>query len=57
MVTYNPHRSTEEVRQGDRTRMNRTVLVVSTVVVIIAFALIYWWFAAYGGGHSANTGV
>jgi hypothetical protein len=56
-VTYDPHRTTEEVRGGDRNPTNKHVLIISTVAVVVAFALIWWWFAAYGGGHSMNTGV
>lgn len=48
MRVYDPHRSTVEVRGGDRRQGTRVVLIVSTVLVIIAFALIYWWFAVHG---------
>ena len=57
MRTYDPHKSTVEVRQGDRNPMNKTVLIISIIAVAIAFALIFWWFAVYGGGHSINHGV
>ena len=50
MQTYDPHKSTVELRQGDRHQTNKQVLIVSTFVVIVAFGLIWWWFAAYGGG-------
>jgi hypothetical protein len=49
MKTYDPHKSTVEVRQGDRHQTNKRVLITSMVVVIIAFALIWGWFALTGG--------
>lgn len=39
--TYDPHRSTTEVRQGDRRQMNLRVLVISTVAVVALLALAY----------------
>lgn len=56
MPTYDPHKSTVEVRQADRHQMNKRALIIGLVIVIIAFALIYWWFSLYGGGHSLNHG-
>jgi hypothetical protein len=57
MRVYDPHKSTVEVRQGDRKQGTKFVLVISTVAVIVAFGLIWWWFAVYGGGNSINHGV
>ena len=57
MRTYDPHKTTIEVRQGDRHQTNKRVLIISTAVVVIAFALIWAWFALYGGGASINPGV
>jgi hypothetical protein len=57
MRTYDPHKSTIEVRQGDRNPANRYILIISTVAVVVAFGLIWWWFAAYGGGNSINHGM
>ena len=57
MRTYDPHRTTVEVRQGDRHQTNKRVLIISTSVVVIAFALIWAWFALYGGGASITPGV
>ncbi len=56
MKTYDPHKSTVEVRGGDRNPTNRGPLVLGTIIVIIALALVYWWFAVYGGGQSINHG-
>ena len=41
MKTYDPHRSTTDVRQGNARRMNLRVLVLSTVGIIVLFAIIY----------------
>lgn len=41
METYDPHKSTTEVRQGSRRKMNSRVLIMSLVGVIIAFVVIY----------------
>lgn len=41
METYDVHKTTTEVRQGNRRMMNTRVLIISTALVIIAFALIY----------------
>jgi len=54
--TYDPHKSTVEVRAAEPRNTNRVALIVGTIAVVIAFALIWWWFAAYGGGHSINGG-
>ena len=50
MRTYDPHKSTVEVRGADRHQTNRVALIVGTTGVIVAFALIWWWFAAFGHG-------
>lgn len=39
--TYDPHKSTEEVRQGSRRLMNLRVLLFSGTLIVIAFAIIY----------------
>jgi hypothetical protein len=57
MRTYDPHKTTVEVRQGDRQQTNKRVLIISMTVLVIAFALIWAWFALYGGGASINHGV
>lgn len=40
MQTYDAHKSTTEVRQGSRRKMNLRVLIISTVLVVAAFAII-----------------
>lgn len=44
METYDAHKSTTEVRQGNRRMMNTRVLVISLALVMIAFAIIYFIF-------------
>ncbi len=46
METYDPHKSTTEVRQADRRLDNFWVLVISTVAIIALFAIIYLVFFA-----------
>lgn len=41
MQTYDAHKTTTEVRQGNRRMMNARVLIISTVLVVLAFAVIY----------------
>jgi hypothetical protein len=55
MKTYDPHKSTEEVRGADRDTATRNVLVVAGIIVVIILALIWWWFAAHGGGNPLNN--
>jgi hypothetical protein len=50
MRTYDAHKSTTEVRQGNRRLMNMRVLVISIALVVIAFALIYLVFFLQPGG-------
>lgn len=48
--TYDPHKSTTEVRQGNRRMMNSRVLLWSLGGVILAFVLIYLVFFAFAPG-------
>ena len=41
MRTCDAHKSTTEVRHGNRRLMNTRVLVISLALIVIAFALIY----------------
>ena len=41
METYDAHKTTTEVRQGNRRMMNLRVLVISLAAIVVAFALIY----------------
>jgi hypothetical protein len=50
--TYDPDRSTTEVRQGDRRRMNLRVLLISSAAIVLVFALLY--FFAYPFGLPGN---
>ena len=46
--TYDPHKSTTELRQGDRRQMNMRVLFMSIAAIIVAFALIYFFAYPFG---------
>jgi hypothetical protein len=41
MKTYDPDKTTTEVRQGSPRKMNARVLVTSMIGVIVLFAIIY----------------
>ena len=41
METYDPQKSTSEVRQGTKQKTNFRVLIISTGLVILAFAVIF----------------
>lgn len=42
MPTYDPHKSENEVRQGNSRKMNSRVLIVSLVAVVVLFAIVYF---------------
>jgi len=46
MKTYDSHKSTTEIRQGDRRKDNLWVLIISTLLVVALFAIIYFVFFA-----------
>jgi hypothetical protein len=46
MRTYDAHKSTTEVRQGNKRQMNLRVLLISTGLVVLAFVAIYYVFFA-----------
>jgi hypothetical protein len=48
--TYDPHKSTNEVRQGNRRMMNSRVLWWSLGGIVLAFVLIYVIFFASAPG-------
>jgi hypothetical protein len=52
METYDAHKSTTEVRQGNRRRMNLRVLIISGIAVVIAFAAIWMFFGAMPQGNT-----
>jgi hypothetical protein len=45
MKTYDAHKNTTEVRQGNRRTMNARVLIISIAIVIAAFAIIFLVFS------------
>ncbi len=49
--TYDPQKSTTEVRQGNRRQMNLRVLLISVIIVVIAFAIIFVVFSAAPEGN------
>lgn len=53
METYDPHKSTTEVRGANRRTTNLRALIIGLVVIVVLFALIYF---IYGmGSASQNT--
>jgi hypothetical protein len=46
METYDPHKSTTEVRQGSRRLDNFWVLVISFLAIVALFGIIYFAFFA-----------
>ncbi|MBN9308805.1 MAG: hypothetical protein J0I99_07675 [Devosia sp.] len=58
MQTYDPHKSTTEVRQGSRRMLNFRVLVWSLLAVILAFGLVYLFFYLFNSPPpNTTTGV
>jgi hypothetical protein len=41
MRTYDPHKTTTEVRQASPRRMNLRVLITSLIGIVVLFAIIY----------------
>lgn len=41
METYDPHKTTTDVRQASPRRMNLRVLVTSLIGIVLLFAIIY----------------
>ncbi len=50
MKTYDPGKSTTEVRQGNSRLMNMRVLLFSTVGVLVALGLVFLWFFVFAPG-------
>ncbi len=50
MDTYDPHKSTTEVRQGNPQKTNSRVLIIALTTVIIAFAIIWAVYAMWPEG-------
>ncbi|HHY50598.1 MAG TPA: hypothetical protein GYA10_12710 [Alphaproteobacteria bacterium] len=51
METYDPHKTTTEVRQGNRRQMPLRVLVISGALVVLAFAAIWLFFLSSPPGN------
>lgn len=45
-MTYDPHKSTTEVRQGNKRQMNLRVLMISMIGIVVIFAILYFVFFA-----------
>jgi hypothetical protein len=56
MRTYDAHKSTTEVRQGNSRLMNFRVLIWSFIGIVLAFGLIYLIFFAMAP-PTAATGI
>lgn len=41
METYDPHKTTTEVRQASPRKMNLRVLITSLIGIVVLFAIIY----------------
>jgi hypothetical protein len=46
MQTYDPHKNTTEVRQGNKRTTNLRVLIIALVGIVVAFGLIYFFYAS-----------
>lgn len=58
MKTYDAHKSTSEVRQGNSRLMNFRVLIWSVLGIIVAFGLVYlFFFYAQSPPPNTTTGV
>ena len=44
METYDPHKDTTEVRQGNPRRMNLRVLTYSLIGIVVVFLVLYFVF-------------
>lgn len=54
--TYDPHKSTNETRQGNGRMMNSRVLWLSLGGVVVAFLLIYMVFFGFAPGPATVPG-
>lgn len=52
METYDPHKSTTEVRGANRRTTNLRVLIVGVVAIVVLFAVIYF---VYGMGSAGEN--
>jgi hypothetical protein len=51
METFDPHKSTTEVRGASPRKANYRVLVISLILIIVAFAVIYGVYAVWPEGN------
>jgi hypothetical protein len=49
--TYDAHKSTTEVRQASRRKMNLRVLVISTAIVVVLFGALLLVFNVFAPGN------
>lgn len=54
-MTYDPHKTKSEVRQGNSRMMNSRVLIWSIGGVILAFIILYMIFFAFAPPATAPT--
>lgn len=52
METYDPHKTTTEIRGANRRTMNLRALVIGIIGVVILFALIYFIYSMGSAGES-----
>lgn len=52
METYDPHKSTTEVRGGSRGTTNLRILIIAFFAIIILFAIIYFIYSAGSSGQA-----
>lgn len=52
METYDPHKSTTEVRGANRRTDNFRVLIIGVVAIVILFAIVYF---VYGIGSAGQN--
>ena len=54
METFDPHRSTTEVRGANRRTTNFRVLIIGVVAIVILFAILYF---VYGMGSAGENTI
>jgi hypothetical protein len=54
METYDPHKSTTEVRGANRRTANLRVLIIGVVAIVVLFAAIYF---IYGMGSAGQNTI
>lgn len=54
METFDPHKSTTEVRGANRRTANFKVLIISLIVIVIAFGLIWGFNLMTSAGNTIS---